>query len=303
MRKITSAFAMPDSRLGFVVVLGNPGIGKTNTFRKSMADAFVLECNVTPFGLYTELYENRNTGIIVLDDVDTLMSTAVGLNLLKALLQTDSTKRVSWNTAAADKLGIPRSFTTSARMMMFANKLGAHGKNLAAVLDRGHLYRFMPTAEEVHAEVATWMTKKEIKRTIHPDVYEFIGKNLRRIVRPTFRDYVRASEQLASGLGWKINLTARWDKDPKLTAAAEILRLANEGDPTLATSEQRAARFAAWGHGVRSTYMLYQAKVMKLLNISKPPKAPARRESTGTSIEEEAGQNIGLSDHSSCDGM
>ena len=275
MGRVIEAFAAEDSRLGFVIVRGNPGIGKTNTFRKTCGDdAFVIECNTTPFGLYCQLWDHRKARLLVLDDVDTIMSSPVGLNLLKTICQTDPVKRVSWNTNAAKKEGIPTSFTITARVLLFCNTLKGKGKNFAAVLDRGHCYHFAPTAEEVHQQVIGWMASGDLRSRMDPDVVEFIGKNLDRIIRPTFRDYVKASELKASGLDWQTALKQRWDKDPKLSGAAEILRLYLEGDPTLATSEQRAERFRRWGYGCRATYMAYQSKLIKIRGWTRLPPQP-----------------------------
>lgn len=282
MRQIIEAFAAPDSRMGFVVVIGDPGIGKTNTFRKEMCpDAVVLECTTTPFGLYTELYKHKDAPIIVLDDVDTLMVTPQGLNILKALLQTDAVKTVAWNTAAADNAKIPRSFQVKARVIMFANTLPkGGGKNLDAVLDRGHCYRFTPNAQELHNEVKGWIDQNQAN--VDPEVFDFIGQNLPRILRPTFRDYVKASQSNAAGLDWRASLQARWDEDPKLTAAAEIMRLASAGDETLMTEKQRSERFAEWGHGSRSTYMEYQKKAIELMGWTRLPKAKSKANNGGT---------------------
>jgi hypothetical protein len=282
MREVIKAFAAPESKLSFVAVKGDPGIGKTGTFRKEVPDAFVLECNTTPFGLYTGLYEHRDAGVLILDDVDTLAKSQIGLNLLKALCQTDGTKTVSWNTQAADRANIPRSFLTKARVLLLCNVLDGKGGNFEAVLDRAHCIHFRPTAAEVHGEVHSWHGDAAIAS----EVYAYIGGNLDRILKPTFRDYVKATQLRTAGLDWRAMLKARWDEDPKLSAAAEIVRLAQRGESAYATAEQRAKKFEDWGHGARSTYMLYQQQVLDMLGLPRLKKAkkakamPAPRESS-----------------------
>lgn len=277
MRNVIAAFAAQDSKLGFVVVMGDPGIGKTNTFRKEVPDAFILECTTTPFGLYRELHGHKDSPVLVLDDVDTLAKSPTGLNLLKAVCQTDGVKTVSWHTNAVKQAGLPSSFTTKARVLMFCNTLDGSGPNFEAVLDRAHCFRFQPTAGEVHQEVKGWIDRKEIRTPIDVEVFEFIGQNLGKILKPTFRDYVRASESKGGGLDWRASLRARWEQDPKLSAAAEIVRLAQSGDPAYATAEQRAQKFEEWGHGTRSTYMLYQQQVFQMLGIKRLRKAKAKQ--------------------------
>ena len=88
----------------------------------------------------------------------------------------------------------------------------------------------------------------------------------------SFRDYVRGSELKAAGLDWRSSLVARWRRDPKLAACAEIVGRYLAGDASLATAEQRARRFADWGHGCRSTYMAAQATIMKMRGWRRLPK-------------------------------
>lgn len=269
MRKISAAFAAKDSQLGFVVVVGRPGVGKTNTLRKEInVDAFTIESVTTPFGLYTAAWEHRDASIIILDDVDSIISTPSGVNLLKMVCQTDPVKRISWNTTAADKAGIPRSFESRARVLLIANEFVGKGANFQAVLDRGHRYQFSPSAEELHREVGIWPPGK-----VDPEVYGFIGQNLYRIPEPSFRDYVLATELKPSGLDWRASLRARWEDDPKFSAAAEIVHLARAGKPELATAAGRAKQFMDWGMGSRSTYLQYQRKVLEMLGLSRLAKA------------------------------
>ena len=101
---------------------------------------------------------------------------------------------------------------------------------------------------------------------------EFIGANLGKILKPTFRDYVRGSELRAAGLDWQTALKSQWEKDPKLSGAAEIMRLYEAGDETLATAEQRAERFKSWGYGCRATFMAYQSKLLRMRGLSRLPK-------------------------------
>ncbi len=280
MRRVIDAFAAPGSTLGFVVIMGDPGIGKTNTFRSQIKDAFVMECNTTPYGFYTALYPNRFANEIILDDVDTLARSPVGINLLKAVCQTDRNKTVSWNTKAADQDGIPRSFTTSARVLLFCNFLPGKGGNFEAVLDRAITFQFRPTAAEVHSEVQGWMERRETKTPILPVVFEFIGQHLAKIVKPTFRDYVKASQMESVRLDWRTTLRARWEEDPKLVAAAEIVRLAQAGALAYDTAEKRAAVFQSWGHGGRSTYMAYQKCVLQSWGLERIGKSNPKCQET-----------------------
>ena len=59
-----------------------------------------IDGSVTPFGLYRELYRNRDE-LVVLDDVDGLYRDRAALRLLKCVCQTEPVKRVAWYSDAA----------------------------------------------------------------------------------------------------------------------------------------------------------------------------------------------------------
>jgi hypothetical protein len=78
-------------------------------------------------------------------------------------------------------------------------------------------------------------------------------------------------------LDWQGSLVSRWNCDPKLTAVAEIVRLAATGDPSLASTEQRVARFCQNGQGSRRSYLRYQKTAMERLGLPKLPRAESSR--------------------------
>jgi hypothetical protein len=268
--EVVAAFAR--GSLSFLVLTGNPGIGKTNRFRRMVGDnALIVDCTASAFGVYGELARNPDCDFLVLDDVDGLWSDRRGMTLLKSLGQSDGEKIVAWNTMAADREGLPRKLSLHCRVMLLANHLQGGGANLEAVLDRAQRYQFLPTAEEVHEQVRGWIEQNEMRTVVERQVFDFVGEYLPLILQPSFRFYVKASELARAGLDWQVSLMAEWSADTKLSAAGEIIRLAVGGDSALATAEQRAKRFRDAGHGCRSTYMRYQAMVFKLKGWTRLP--------------------------------
>ena len=223
----------------------------------------MIDCTSSPFGVYCNLARSPDCNFLVLDDIDGLFSDHRGITLLKSLGQSESEKTVAWNTQAADREGVARQLNLHCRVMMLANEISGRGPNFDAVMDRAHCFEFLPTAEEVHGQVQGWLERGETT-AVEPEVLDFIGRNLALIPRPSFRFYGKATELARAGLDWQSGLLAQWSADPKLAAAAEIIRLASSGDMTLATSQQRAERFRQWGHGTRSTFMEYQRKVYQI---------------------------------------
>jgi hypothetical protein len=105
------------------MIFGPPGVGKSRSVRQALGNQVCwIGGQATPFGIYLQAYEHRHEPI-VLDDVDCLYADRLGIRLLKALGQTESTKTVSWQTAAPTlkKCGIPRQFTTTSRVALVGN--------------------------------------------------------------------------------------------------------------------------------------------------------------------------------------
>ncbi len=239
MTRFVGAFA--DGHLNLLILLGEPGLAKSQTVRRVMRDACWIEGNATAFGVYTAAWNHRDR-VIVLDDVDSLYSDRNAVRLLKTLCQTDPVKRVSWQTASAalDKQGIPRTFETTSRVVIIANEWRTLDKNVAAVQDRGHIIRFEPSATEVHREVRSWFSDDEI--------YEWFGQHLSLIIKPSMRQYVRAAELKAAGLDWQSMLLQ--ETLPATTSLVAKLK----SDRRLSTESERVQEFVRRGGGCRATY-------------------------------------------------
>jgi hypothetical protein len=131
--------AFARGQLGLLIVVGRPGLAKSQMLRLAAGDACWIEGNATAFGMYCALYRARDR-LVVIDDVDSLYASPAGLRLLKCLCQTDPLKRVAWQSAASqlDKEEIPRAFVTASKVAILANDWKTLNDNVAAVaVDRG----------------------------------------------------------------------------------------------------------------------------------------------------------------------
>jgi len=120
--------------------------------------------------------------------VDSLYADPNGVRLLKSLCQTETRKRVAWEsqTTAMNHDGPPSEFFTESNVLIIANEWKTLNKNVLAIQDRGHVNFFDPDPVEVHVRVSQWFRDQE--------VYDFVADCLRRnlIGRPTMRMYVKA---------------------------------------------------------------------------------------------------------------
>ncbi len=240
LEQFAEAFA--DGHFNLLIIVGERGLQKSTTFRRALPeDVCWIQGSASPFAIYFKLYQYLNRPVVI-DDVDRLYRSKDGINLLKCLCQTEPTKAVSWQSAARrlDKDEVPREFETSSHVVIISNDWQTLNRNVAAVEDRGHTLRFVPTAHEVHTRTAEWFDDEEI--------YSWLGKRLHLIRNPSMRLYYRARELKQAGFDWR-RLTPLAPEDERRKLVAELL-----GDKAYETQEDRVREFLARGAGCRATY-------------------------------------------------
>lgn len=124
------------------VITGEGGLGKTYTVTKTLvangyrdiSDLADIEVGAvvntrkcftfvkgysTAKGLYLSLFEN-NKSIIVADDCDSILKDPVAINILKAALDSNGKRIISWNADMKDS-DVPRSFEFTGRIIFISN--------------------------------------------------------------------------------------------------------------------------------------------------------------------------------------
>lgn len=254
LEKYVSAFA--NGHLNLLILVGEAGLAKTNALRRAVGKfACWFEGNTTPWGMYLTLHENRDKTIVI-DDVDSLYANASGIRLLKCLCQTEPVKRVSWisNMTVGANAYLPSEFETKSRVALIANEWKTLSENVGAVEDRGHVIIFKPSAQEIHRETRKWFNDTEI--------YNWFGKHLHVVAKPSMRMYVRARELKAAGMDWKQEIleSEAITLPPIALIVASIVR-----DSKYKTVKAKVAAFAKHDlGGTRSTYFLWVKKLKEL---------------------------------------
>jgi len=112
-----------------LIVSGPPGLGKSYTVEKvlkehkSDQEYDVMSGTISAVGLYIALYEQREGGIVVLDDCDDVFRDETCLNVLKAVLDSSETRTVSWRKRAhwLEELDIPNKFDFEGTVVFCTN--------------------------------------------------------------------------------------------------------------------------------------------------------------------------------------
>lgn len=164
----------------FAVILGAGGLGKTHTVEETLSNLGLEDGNGyfkntssgSAAGLYKTLFMNR-TGIVVLDDCDTIVATQEGRNLLKAALDTRKKRKLVWAKHASwlfdpaneeemakamDSIAVgeepeafPKYYDFEGRVIMISNLPAETLDPDGALATRGFILTLNPTKDEVFA--------------------------------------------------------------------------------------------------------------------------------------------------------
>ena len=256
--------------INLLILLGRPGLGKSRAFGEAVGPAALwVRGNATAAGLYRSLWLHRDAPVVI-DDVDGVERDPASARLLKCVCETEPVKELCWGSQAAFLAAesIPRAFSTQSRVCIIANQWRGRAASVLAVEDRGTLVTFDPPPGEVHARAGTWFWGQ--------DVFDWVGEHLHLAGgRLTFRQYTRAWELKAAGLGWQEALLHEWGVDEKTVVVARM-----RADPSFKYEEDRIREFLQAGHGNRATYYRHAGKLSPLQAVprvrlgARPPKLP-----------------------------
>lgn len=188
-----------------LVVTGAPGVGKTytveNILENSGAPHEIVRGSLSALHLYMLAYRYRRPGsVIVLDDADSIFNDEDALNILKALCDTSSTRKVSYLKEAPQlrEDDIPQSFEFNGAMIFISNldfqTFVEEGKNKYAQHFEALMSRSLYLDLRLHNrnELSVWVNhiagdgrifdREDVPDTLRPAILHFIA---------TYRDNLR----------------------------------------------------------------------------------------------------------------
>ena len=153
-----------------MVITGAPGVGKTYTVENILEHSDVpheiVRGSLSAINLYMLAYKYRHPGnVIVLDDADSIFNDEEALNILKALCDTSSTRKVSYMKEAQQLIAedIPKQFDFNGAMIFISNldfqKFVDEGKNKYAQHFEALMSRSLYLDLRLHSrnELSVWV--------------------------------------------------------------------------------------------------------------------------------------------------
>lgn len=191
-----------------LLILGEPGTGKTQIILDTLKDcknAVYIKGVPSAAGLFKFAYEHR-TSTIILDDCDHIYDSVEGTEILKAMCDTQKTRKVSWvkQNTNFQKLGIPQHFIFTGNVILISNKdlriqhnrITKSQRLMKPVVDRmPMLLAGMPNRKwdleyikllGNRNQVKIFQEKK-INKKAQSDMIKFLEKNLNNLNSVSFR--------------------------------------------------------------------------------------------------------------------
>ena len=205
-----------------MIVSGPPGVGKSHGVEEVLEryDTLALLGRQEPryeivkgtssaLGLYCKLFEFCDAdNVLVFDDCDSILFDEVGLNLLKAALDSKKSRRISWNTDS-NKLrneGIPNSFEFEGSVIFITNiKFDA----VRSVRLRDHLAALESRCHYIDLTINTTREKMlrirqvtkdgmlddyRLSDAVKDEIVQFVDDNKNRLRELSLRSVIKAAD-------------------------------------------------------------------------------------------------------------
>jgi hypothetical protein len=165
-----------------LIVEGVGGIGKTYEVLRSLSDLGVdyeyFNSYSTPLEFYQLLFE-KNGKVIVLDDFEGILSSNVGISILKACMWSATDKRFVSYYTTSDKLTVPSKFEFSGQVIFCLNSL-ASNPEINALRTRALYYKLDFSVDDIKKIIVAIAKSKQENRLGTEDrvaVAEYIVEN------------------------------------------------------------------------------------------------------------------------------
>jgi len=197
-----------------LIINGPPGVGKTfsvESFLKKHASKKykLIAGHMSTLSLYGNLYHYRDAGnVLVLDDIDSVLSKIEGVNILKAAMDTKPSRRINWESPSGllNKLNVPTGFDFQGSVILISNvsfgssggKIGAH---LEALKDRSYTLTIANnSSESLFKQLCFMVLKKNLLSSFSlsasqiQDILNYVENNMEAIPKISLRLAIKLAQ-------------------------------------------------------------------------------------------------------------
>jgi hypothetical protein len=163
-----------------LVLLSDGGLGKSYTVLQTLKeeglkegeDFVLITTFATPLELYNMLFNYREGKILVLDDLEGILTDRKSVSILKSALWSANNKRTIHYHSTTSKMTAPSEFQFESRVILCMNDL-VDNKIVNSLISRCMFFRFNPSYQQ-RLEIIGAIAEKE---GIAKEIVEFIKMN------------------------------------------------------------------------------------------------------------------------------
>ena len=145
-----------------IKVLQEEGLSLSTTGEEKDKCFGYISGHCTPLQFYNEMYKHKESRVVVIDDVDSLFASKVGLGLLRELTWSNTGSRIASYRSSTKHLQAPSSFEVNSGFILIANKL-LRNATVDSIRSRSLVCEFNPTNAELTADFIKVAEKSEFK--------------------------------------------------------------------------------------------------------------------------------------------
>jgi Cdc6-like AAA superfamily ATPase len=172
-----------------LMIAGPGGTGKTWTVNECLEelgmqediDYISIKGFSTPKGLF-DILEANSDKLVIFDDCDSIFKDLAGLNILKAVLDTYPTRKVTWANANGGDIN---TFQFTGRIIFISNldPTTTNNTNFQAVMTRVLSVVVGGSKEEIRERMIQLLPKiaSDLPQSAQDEIAEFITDNYRRV--------------------------------------------------------------------------------------------------------------------------
>lgn len=199
-------------------LFGRPGTSKTHIVRSTLdlidVNHTYSNGHLTPIGFF-DLLQSNHDRVIVIDDISSLFSQPVALQLLLAALgQPHNTSSIRWVQYKTAKGEIKVPFSGGIIAISNNSLDGHHNKVLSAIRDRIYAINYEPSDEQIIALIENIASKgtRALSSSICMSVFRFLISECQNLnIRPSVRLFI--DKALPDYELWDAGLTETHWKD------------------------------------------------------------------------------------------
>lgn len=217
---------LKSNKIHSLLVIGEAGLGKSTIIKSILKEKKLnfayFNSYTTNLSFYKNVFNNRN-GIIVLDDLSNLIQEVRGMNIIKALLNTEKERLITYSSTS-NLVDVPKQFLFTGKLIFLCNEPPKEIDN--ATLSRMVKKRLYLSIEE-KLKMSEAILKEhypELKKEEREEIIKFLKENINEsVVNFSFRTILKIAEYYINLDNWEKHSIDEFEIDDEIALIHKIM--------------------------------------------------------------------------------